>query len=472
MSFDTDRNNNIAMSNHEMSENLLKPAEHWFLLFAVALAMLLGGGVTSLGFAVYGQAALALILLITMGTVGNRPKNLRLSILEICLIATILLLPLLQLIPLPAEIWKALPGRELDESVRRALRTDDRAYPISIVPSHTVAMLLPLYSVAVLGFATLIAGGATQRHIMVLLVAFAFLNVTIGGMQVVTGGEYLNFYNSGHGANAIGLFANRNHTALFLAGSIPLFNHLIFSSGLINKSNARLILAVAGTAFLFTGIIATTSRAGLILGCLSLGTTLLLAVSFRRSERKLGIGVSFFVCAALLLMLILLTSDRMELVWQRFSSASSDLRWEIWANSMIPTAHFWPIGSGFGTFSVAYERFQPLSDVLPQFVNNAHNDYIELALEAGLVGVGLIVAMLIWLIVRSAQILRQGANRTLASPAIPMLLMAWLVMLHSAVDYPMRRLAIAVPCILALVIVRQYALASNGTVLEPDSKAT
>ena len=45
-----------------------------------------------------------------------------------------------------------------------------------------------------------------------------------------------------------------------------------------------------------------------------------------------------------------------------------------------------PIGTGLGTFSTVYRRYEDPSRVTRQFANHAHNDYVEAVLELGAAG--------------------------------------------------------------------------------------
>jgi exopolysaccharide production protein ExoQ len=428
--------------------------ETYALLLALAVALTFGGGSTGLGLPVLFLAITTLAMLV-LNARGNAPR-IKLTLAERCLVYMIIALPLLQLIPLPSALWSQLPGRDLELAARDMLGVANAAFPISVSPADTAALLVPLVCAAAIGHAALNANSAAQRAISTLIVAFAFVNVAIGSVQVMSGGQYLNFHNSGHAANAIGMLANRNHTALYLACSIPLFNQLLFSSNRLHNVNAKLVLALAGTAFLLTGIIGTTSRAGLIFGLLASIITILLAMPKRIFGSRGRAGI-IFIIGSMLLFALLLTSDRTEFVWDRFSGSATDLRWTIWENSLTTATHFWPIGAGFGTFVDVYARFEPLADVSPQFVNNAHNDYIEVAMEAGLAGIACILAAVVWLIQNSWQILRLSVHRTLESPAIPLMVFPWFAALHSMVDYPIRRLAIAIPVVVAMALLRQHA---------------
>lgn len=57
---------------------------------------------------------------------------------------------------------------------------------------------------------------------------------------------------------------------------------------------------------------------------------------------------------------------------------------------------FDPAGSGLGSYREVYRLFESPSEVNSTFVNHAHNDYLELAVELGLPGVLLMILFLAW----------------------------------------------------------------------------
>jgi O-antigen ligase len=76
------------------------------------------------------------------------------------------------------------------------------------------------------------------------------------------------------------------------------------------------------------------------------------------------------------------------------------------------------------------------------YANHAHNDVLEVWLEGGAVGLGLMVLFAIWLALRSVKVWRRapchGAleiDRSLARAAVLIII---LLIVHSFVDYPLR----------------------------------
>ena len=66
----------------------------------------------------------------------------------------------------------------------------------------------------------------------------------------------------------------------------------------------------------------------------------------------------------------------------RFSSLQDD-RLNYWHDIGWALKHYGLAGTGFGTFVPIYQSAESLESVVPQYINHAHNDYLELLLEGG-----------------------------------------------------------------------------------------
>ena len=154
-----------------------------------------------------------------------------------------------------------------------------------------------------------------------------------------------------------------------------------------------------------------------------------------------GIAAAIFVA-------LQLTSVR---VLGRFETdIADDLRGEMARTTVRAIWAYFPFGSGFGTFQSIYTSFEGIPALREAYINQAHNDFLELALEGGLPVISLIGAFLAWL--------GRAAWRAFASTRTPGLngllsraaaLSVTLLVLHSIVDYPLRMTALA--CLLAFL---------------------
>jgi len=91
------------------------------------------------------------------------------------------------------------------------------------------------------------------------------------------------------------------------------------------------------------------------------------------------------------------------------------------------------LGSGLGSFLQIYPIYEPVETIKNEYTNHAHNDYLELWLELGIVFPVLLACYGLLLLQRF--------------PTSKFRLAAWLsamaVLAHTMVDYPMRTMAIA-----------------------------
>jgi O-antigen ligase len=108
---------------------------------------------------------------------------------------------------------------------------------------------------------------------------------------------------------------------------------------------------------------------------------------------------------------------------------------------------FFPAGSGLGTFTHVHEMYAPRSLARESYVNHAHDDWLELGLEAGMPAMVLALGFLAWYAAAAAGAWRSPsagespANKLLARAASVSVL---LILLHSTVDYPLRTIAVMV----------------------------
>src|ERR1700719_128847 len=72
---------------------------------------------------------------------------------------------------------------------------------------------------------------------------------------------------------------------------------------------------------------------------------------------------------------------RFGMISEEYTSVDES-RWSLWKDTARLIGGHPLLGSGLGTFPVAFTRVQ--STFLGKFVNHAHNDYLELATDLGI----------------------------------------------------------------------------------------
>ncbi|MEO6311505.1 MAG: O-antigen ligase family protein [Sphingomicrobium sp.] len=365
------------------------------------------------------------------------------------LLGGLLLLPLLQLIPLPPELWHRLPGRQSTAELDALLGW--RVWrPLTFDVEATVAAWVSLLPAAAMFVGSLCLPFRDRARLLNIVVGFAAAGALLGIAQVASAGG-LTPYASAHTGNAVGLFVNRNHNAVLMLASIPLAGAL--AARQVRRGSppaSTLMLACAVIVVLALAVVGTTSRTGLALLPLSVAASL--ALLFLR--QPLWRLVLPSVVAIGLVSLAVLRSGALDRTLHRFSNAH-DGRFDYWADLSWAVQHFGLAGTGFGSFVRVYQASESLGNVSDKFLNHAHNDYIEIALEGGWAGIALLMsfaALLAWSAARQMRV-QQSTTTVLTKVAAATAILV--ILIFSAVDYPLRMPAIgclfALLCAIALV---------------------
>ncbi len=137
----------------------------------------------------------------------------------------------------------------------------------------------------------------------------------------------------------------------------------------------------------------------------------------------------------------LLSSDR---------EVSERSREQMIATTLDATAHYWPMGTGLGTFREVYDDFEDGDAAGEFYVHHAHNDYLELVLEFGIFGLIGVLAFLAWWLSRLRAIWLAGGGGPFVEAAM---MASGVILLHSAWDYPLRTAALSTLLAVCCVII-------------------
>ncbi len=366
-------------------------------------------------------------------------------------------LAVLQTVPLPPGVWTALPGRQLFVEAAAASGQAQPWRPLAIVPgaaaNAAASLLVP---VAVLMAAAGLDDAERRRlpGVLLILVVAAML---IGLLQF--SGVRLNnpFINDVTGQVG-GSFANRNHLALFLAVGCLLAPAWAFLDG--RRPGWRAPVALGLVVVLLLMVIATGSRAGTLLGVLgTLVGCALVGKEARRMSRRYPRWVVPAIAAAAAavvaaLVLLSIAAGRAVAVDRAFAvDPGQDMRSRGLPTVLDMIRQYFPAGSGLGGFDPIFRVHEPFELLKPTYFNHAHNDYLEIVLDAGLPGLGLLAAGLGWWLWASAHAWRFGSGATLSRLGSAVLL---LIILASAVDYPART-----PMVMATIVIAALWLADQ-----------
>ena len=290
----------------------------------------------------------------------------------------------------------------------------------------------------------------------------ALLSGVLGLVQLGAGGDSFRFYRESSLDSAIGVFANRNHQAAFLACALPLVGAL---AGLRLRGGADrrwvAVAVVVVAALLLLALVATRSRGGLALGIVGAAGGIW---SFRASGAALsGPGsrsrLIAAVAAAAMLGAVAFAAFRAGLVERLvLTNPAAERRAEM-VEPLLRTAQaFFPFGSGFGSFDSVYRRFEPDALLSTIYMNQAHNEPLQLAIEGGVPALVLLVLFLGWWLRTAVRIGRADRSSNRRSFGIAAVVVTAMLMAASLVDYPLRTpLLGAVFAIAAIEMIRASA---------------
>ena len=87
-----------------------------------------------------------------------------------------------------------------------------------------------------------------------------------------------------------------------------------------------------------------------------------------------------------------------------------------------------------------FETFESLERVNPLTAGRAHNEYLELTLEAGVFGIILVFVWVIFIGLLYARARKQSEGRTLERMPLACITAFFAIALQSIIDYPLRNL--------------------------------
>lgn len=366
----------------------------------------------------------------------------------------------LQIVPLPSGVWQALPGRDLISEGYQSLGQDLPQLPISLDVEETLSTLgyimIPLF---VMVLSVRIGMRRLRSALPWFLTILGVVTVIYGLFQVFDGRDSLLYlYEFTSKGLPVGFFSNVNHQASLLLMILPFAFFLLselgqdWSGG--DGSVALAIVIVALVFMLLVGVFGAGSVGGYAI-LAPIGALALLA-SRKSAKKGMGRPTQFGLLAAFGLgALLVASSPVLEGIGVTSFSDDEGSRYSIWNITMVAIGDHWLLGSGLGTYESVIPLYEDPNTVTATFVAKAHNDYLQVVMEGGLLGLGLLFFGLIWFGRIFFKVWGKSRGGTTAAIRKFAFVSLFAVMLHSIVDYPARTPAIAalVGVCLALVTI-------------------
>jgi O-antigen ligase len=424
--------------------------------FVLLFSLMLGGG-TRGGFlsdAILELCAIAPFLIALSSLLASvRAGNARRGELALTLCSAIALVPLLQLVPLPPAIWTRLPHREEMAAIFKLLGGNTPWLPISVAPSATWLSALSLLPPLAVFLGVIQLSHRERRVMSVVFLGMGIFAAAVGLIQVAQGpSSPLRFFAFTSDLEAVGFFANTNDFAALMYALLPFaaawatemaltIGPLRYRQALESRSIAMLMAAFLVIVVLVAADILTRSRAGLALMIVAAFAALALPLADRRRPSRVTPGK--LALGAALVLVLLVVQFGLYRVYEKFAADPMQGARPAFARNTIEAAQaYMPFGSGIGTFVSVYPTFErPQDTIADVYANRAHNDWLEMWLEGGIVSVALIVVFLIWFVLRWRRIWSRNSDNIRAIDVLitrASTIVIPLILAHSLVDYPLR----------------------------------
>ncbi len=407
----------------------------WVLVTAI-IANIFFGGVSS------GALGLLCVML-SLGVVfwiaeSLFTKRLRYSVtpLQIPFLALIMV-GLIQLLPLGGQ---AVSNDLLGVHASSALTIDPYATNLSILK---IVIFFLFFSSVLIYFDS----PKRLRITVFVLVIFGGLMSFIGIIQKLSSPNIMLWIRQVDYAHPFASYVNQHHFAAFLVMMIALTLGLLFSGA--TRPDNRLLLIIA-VVVMGCGIVFTGSRGALIsliavLAFISflnlrseLKTKALNISTALRSKAIVLIGANVALLVFLFLSVSWLGRGNMVLrqTGIRGPEEFSNGRIEFWRNSLEIIRDNPIIGTGLGSFGVAYTRYDDWNGALR--VEHAHNDYLEILATTGIVGFLIVAAFIFLLFRRGLQTISNTNNPYRRGIAAGALAGCFGILVHSLFDFPLQ----------------------------------
>lgn len=277
----------------------------------------------------------------------------------------------------------------------------------------------------------------TSSQAKTLAVAISAYGIALAGFSLLQGlspnGKLYWIRTPRLGGSMYGPYVNHNHYAGLMEMLVPI--PLVFCLTRYGRGHVR-IVAATGAAVMAGTIFFSGSRGGMIAFLVEL---VLLGIVLLRLQKGPKLAAGFGLFAILMLALLAwvggaeLTKRVSSIGAETKQEVSGGLRWTVNKDGMKMIARKPILGWGLGTFPAVYPRFRTFYTNF--FVNEAHDDYLQLLVETGFAGFAILLWFLVLLFRNAFMKLTDWPNDINGAVTLACLLGCTGILVHSFVDF-------------------------------------
>jgi O-antigen ligase len=304
------------------------------------------------------------------------------------------------------------------------------AYPHDSV---SLALLYVAYAMLCFLATQTLVRGAQARSLALIFSVYGAALAGFALLQGISSNGRLYWIRQPHNGGWIyGPYVNHNHYAGLMEMLVPI--PLIVSLTRLAPPKVRAVAAGAAAVMVGT-IFLSGSRGGMVAIVVELIILAMLLVKQKRGAgTAIGIGVFLAVVAGLLVWIGgAELSQRIASVGPGHADLASDIRSYINRDGLRMFAKRPILGWGLGSFPIVYPEFRTFYTNF--FVNQAHNDYLQLLVEMGLLGFGIMVWFVVTVYGRAFKKIRNWSSEVSGAVTVACALGLSGILVHSAVDF-------------------------------------
>ena len=296
------------------------------------------------------------------------------------------------------------------------------------------AVLYCAYGVLVFLVTQTLRRSSQVRNVAAILAAYGIAIALFALLQGVAPNGKIYWLRIPHlGGRIYGPYVNHNHYAGLMEMLVPI--PLVISLSRIAADKARIAAGVAAAIMVGT-IFLSASRGGMLSVFAELAVMGLILLRQKRSLR-IAVAASTFVVVLFSLLVWLggkeLTHTVGSISREAREEISGGVRLSIAKDGIRMFTRRPVLGWGFGTFPVVYPQFR--SFYTNFFVNEAHNDYVQLLAEMGLAGFVIMLWFLLGVFRHARRKVAKWTTDTSGAAAVACTLGIIGILFHSLVDF-------------------------------------
>jgi O-antigen ligase len=213
-------------------------------------------------------------------------------------------------------------------------------------------------------------------------------------------------------------------------------------AGAVNRD--KKLLYITGIGLMGVALLLSGSRGGLVAFLAQIVLLLILTVGSKSRSNAVLKTVLAVVLVAAIVGGSFFVGGESSLTRLAETAASQDIttdRAHIWRVTLDVITNNLPLGAGLGAFGVAYTAYDTYSGL--ERVEQAHNDYLQVLADAGLVGL-VVGGLFLFLIIRLGMQASRSSNLFRRGVAVGAFSGIFAILVHSIFDFVLHTTAISI----------------------------